>query len=243
MVILALETALGACSAAVLDGEAVRAHAFEHLGRGHAERLMPMIGEVMAAAGLGYDAVDALAVSVGPGTFTGVRIGLAAARGLALALDRPLIGVSTLEAVATAALLADPALAAEPALTIIHDARRGEVYMQSFVPDVGGAGFPRCRPLDQALALPYAAVAAHIPPVARAVFGTGVALVREPLMALGRSLDLADDPAQADAAVIARMAAALLADGGAPGPVRPLYLRSPDAKLPGGLTLAAAQSL
>jgi len=98
--ILAFDTALGACSAAVWADGLVLARAFEPRSRGHAEALLPMIEAVLAEAGLRLDALDRLAVTVGPGSFAGTRVGLAAARGLALATGLPLVGVTTLEAVA-----------------------------------------------------------------------------------------------------------------------------------------------
>ena len=104
MKILAVDTALGACSVALLRGEEVLAHIFEPMDRGHAERLAPMVDEAMKAAKTDFAALDRLAVTVGPGTFTGQRVGLAFMRGLRLALKRPLTGVTTLEAIAAAAM-------------------------------------------------------------------------------------------------------------------------------------------
>ncbi len=95
----------------------------EPMERGQAERLLPLLEEMLAEAGAGWGDLDALAVCTGPGNFTGLRIGVAAARGLALALGRPAIGVTRLEALAEGA--AGPALAA-------IDARRGAVYVQAF---------------------------------------------------------------------------------------------------------------
>ncbi|RMD63862.1 MAG: tRNA (adenosine(37)-N6)-threonylcarbamoyltransferase complex dimerization subunit type 1 TsaB, partial [Alphaproteobacteria bacterium] len=99
---LALDAAGAACSAALWRDGAVRARRFEVMSRGQAERLVPMIQDVMAAAGQAYAALDAVAVACGPGGFTGVRIALATARGLALAQHLPLVGVSSFEAVAAA---------------------------------------------------------------------------------------------------------------------------------------------
>src|SRR5258708_35827499 len=104
MKILAVDTALGACSVALLDGNNVLAHIFEAMDRGHAERLAPMVEETMEKAGADFSALDRLGVTIGPGTFTGQRVGLAFMRGLRLALRLPLTGVTTLEAMATAAM-------------------------------------------------------------------------------------------------------------------------------------------
>lgn len=98
--ILAIDTALGACATAIAAGEDVRALRSEPMARGHAERLAPLVAELMADAGLAFADLDRIVVTTGPGSFTGVRVGLSFARALALALDRPCIGVGSLEAFA-----------------------------------------------------------------------------------------------------------------------------------------------
>ena len=124
MRLLAIDTAMAACSAAVLEegADLPRAAACVAMERGHAEALAPMVAEAMAKARLGFRDLDRIAVTIGPGTFTGVRIGLALARGLGLALAVPVIGIETLTAIA----------ANEPAdglpLLVAADARREEVY-------------------------------------------------------------------------------------------------------------------
>src|SRR5580658_4603040 len=100
--LLAVDTALGACSVALLEGDEVRAHIFEAMDRGHAERLAPMVDEAMTAANADFARLTRLAVTTGPGTFTGQRVGLAFMRGLRVALKKPLIGITTLEAMAFA---------------------------------------------------------------------------------------------------------------------------------------------
>jgi len=124
--ILALDTSVAHCAAVLLDRERVVVARSEAMAKGQAERLMPMLVEVLAEGGAGWRDLEALAVGVGPGNFTGVRIAVAAARGLALALQVPALGVSTLEAVAYG--LARP-------LAVVDDARRGEVYLQVFTAD------------------------------------------------------------------------------------------------------------
>ncbi|GAB4384892.1 tRNA (adenosine(37)-N6)-threonylcarbamoyltransferase complex dimerization subunit type 1 TsaB [Albidovulum sp.] len=99
-VILAFDSSAAHCAAALLRGETVVDARAETMGRGQAERLMPMLEEMLAAAGLGWRDLDAIGVGTGPGNFTGIRISVAAARGLALALGIPAIGVSAFEAAA-----------------------------------------------------------------------------------------------------------------------------------------------
>src|SRR5580698_5110719 len=121
MMILAVDTALGACSVAVLDGDTILAHRFEEMTRGHAEALAPMVEAVMRQAGVAFTQLDRLAVTTGPGTFTGQRVGLAFMRGVRVALKKPLIGITTLEAMAFAT-------GAERAAAI-HDAKRDVAYL------------------------------------------------------------------------------------------------------------------
>src|SRR6185312_2218624 len=139
--LLAVDTALGACSVAVLDGEKIRAHECVEMARGHAEALAPMVARAMT--GIAFDALDRLAVTTGPGTFTGQRVGLAFMRGLRIALKRPLIGVTTLEAMAAA-------VKAKRAATI-HDAKRDEAYLLLW--ENGQTVFePAVMPFAQAIA-------------------------------------------------------------------------------------------
>jgi tRNA threonylcarbamoyladenosine biosynthesis protein TsaB len=208
-----------------MDGERVLAHRFEVRTRGHAEALMPMLSAVMAEAGVTPATLGALAVTIGPGTFTGLRVGLAAARGLALARALPLVGVTTLEAVAAPVAARDG-----ETIAAAFDARRGEIYLQVF----DAAHAPVCEPMIVALD----AALAHLPGASFVAVGTGAALVAEMLATKGLACRLAENAPQPDALAVAKIAHARLA---AHGPDRfraapaPLYLRAPDAKLPGGL--------
>src|SRR5271155_2637574 len=121
---LAVDTALGACSVAITSDGATLAHHWVPMPRGHAEALAPMVERAMADAGVAFADLDRLAVTTGPGTFTGQRVGLAFMRGLRIALGKPLIGLTTLEVMAAAA----GAEARTPPVAVLHEAKRGEVY-------------------------------------------------------------------------------------------------------------------
>ena len=123
MIVLGLDTCLNACSVAVLDGGTVLAHRSETMARGHQERLAPMARAVMEDAGLKFDRLERIGATVGPGSFTGLRVGVAFAKGLASALAIPAVGVGALEALAAEA---DGLVAA------VIDARRDQFYLQVF---------------------------------------------------------------------------------------------------------------
>jgi tRNA threonylcarbamoyladenosine biosynthesis protein TsaB len=209
--LLAAETALGACSVAVLDGGKVLAHRFREMTRGHAEALAPMVEEAMREAGIGFSALDRLAVTTGPGTFTGQRVGLAFMRGLRVGLKKPLIGVTTLETMA-AATGANRAAA-------IHDAKREEAYLLLWE---NGATIlaPTVMPFDEAVTR----IRAFGP---CALCGTG-ALAAHAMLEGGFALT---DIRQPDALWVARLA---MTRPEPDRPPAPLYLRAPDAKLPAG---------
>ena len=218
MKILAVDTALGACSVALLEGDRPLAHIFEPMERGHAERLAPMVDEAMKQACVEFAALNRLAVTVGPGTFTGQRVGLAFMRGLRLALHIPLTGVTTLEAMAMAAMAETGSLKA----AAIHDARRAEAYL--LLRD----GETVVQP---PVVLPFADAVTRIAAFGPcALAGTGAASAHEKL---GRGFSVSAIR-QPDALWVARLAQKYPATAEAPGP---LYLRAPDAKLPGGKSL------
>lgn len=228
MRILAIDTSLAACSAAVLDDGALLAHRYEHLGRGHAEALMPMIEDVRTAAGLEYAALDLIAVSVGPGTFTGVRVGVAAARALSLAANVPARGFTSLHILAAGAVQSGAAGPMDCLVAAI-DAKRGEVYVQSFGPKLSPYSPPELCSLDDA--------AAGAPTGPGWIVGTGSELLHAHLAKLGSALAVSAAPDQPDAKVLAHIAAERAGPGkgastGPVQPVRPLYLRAPDARLP-----------
>lgn len=227
MKLLAIDTAANLCAACVYDetqvGEAGRV--VLDLGKGHAERLMEVIGDALAEAGATYEDLDAVAVSVGPGSFTGVRVGVAAARGLALALAIPAIGVTTLEALAEEARALHPR---RPVLAVI-DAGRGDVYATAFAPD------GEC--LMDPVALPHAdaaALAAGMDERASGLVLTGSA-ARGLATGTGRVFTIAGEAATADISTYAAIAAARAS--GPVNPPRPLYLRDADARPQTGFSL------
>ena len=229
-VLLAIDTAGERCAACVLDAgtDRILARADPPIGRGHAERLFGIIDGVLAQADLAYGDLGRIAVTVGPGSFTGIRVGVAAARGLALALAVPAVGVTTLEALAAAG-----AQHPESPVLAVQDAKRGEVYAALF--DAGGfvlGSACALRPGD------LDAFCAPIPPnETLRLVGSGLEIASQALA--GRRL--APDPSAAvDIAAVARIAARRT-----PGePPRPLYLRGADAKPQGsGLKAAPAPAI
>jgi len=220
--ILAVDTALGACSAAVVEGTRVLGEEWREMPRGHAEALAPMVEVLMRGAGLCFAQLDRLAVTTGPGTFTGQRVGLAFMRALALALKKPAIGVTTLDAMAEEALAKDESAGWA---IIAADAKRGEVYL---------CARRRMAPLLAPLLVTLDSVVTHIEAAARelgsrvVVAGTAADSVISLLRAAGLQ-PLDSEIRQPRARYVAFLAASLEASS----PPKPLYLRPPDAKLPG----------
>src|SRR5512140_285041 len=149
MLILAIDTALDACAAGVLDTETGKllAQESEAMKRGHAEALMPLIARVMKASGIAFSALDRIAVTTGPGSFTGLRVGISAARGIALAADRPVVGVTTLTAYAAPIVSQN---AEHPVLSAI-DARHDHVYFQAVAGNGSSLIRPQVGPIEEAL--------------------------------------------------------------------------------------------
>jgi len=226
MKLLALETATEACSVAVwVDGEVHER--FQIAPRRHAELTLPWAEALLAEAGVAKSQLDAIAVGRGPGAFTGVRLAIALAQGIALALDRPVLPVSTLAALAMRAE-GDRILAA-------IDARMGEVYFGAFERDGDAllplAGEVVARP--DAVDVPAGAAWHGV--------GTGFAAADGVLTTrLGARLQTVDATALPHAADVARLGAWLFAQGGAVAPERiePAYLRDNVA-----LTIAEQQAL
>ena len=225
--ILALDAAGGACSVALWASGRVLSCRFVTMSRGQSERLVPMIGAVMADWPGGFAALDALAVTTGPGGFTGVRIGLATARGLALARRLPLIGLSSFEVAAAATTEAERAGRTVVALI---DSKRSDVFAQGFGADLTALADPREVALTGlAEALPGGPLI-----LTGDAAEKGLAILRK----AGReTLKLAGAAGPADAAVLAARAAWHYGRGdqggvGQGGTVKPIYLRPPDVTPP-----------
>ena len=214
MIVLALDCSLDACSAAIYDSDRaqVLSQNFAAMTRGQAEAIAPMARDVVTEAKLDMAGIDRIAVTLGPGTFTGIRIGLAFAKGLGLTLNRPVIGIDTLRAIAA------NTGAATTAIAVVNDARQGQVYFALFK---NGATVlaPRRVALAEAVAL--------LPQGAIAVMGTMKhVLVAEAVRDDVTILEAGDIPIAANFAPLAVAETPIL------GPLRPLYLAQSYAKLP-----------
>ncbi|HXQ50280.1 MAG TPA: tRNA (adenosine(37)-N6)-threonylcarbamoyltransferase complex dimerization subunit type 1 TsaB [Stellaceae bacterium] len=218
MNVLALDCAGRGCAAAVLTASGVAARRVRAMERGQAEALMPMIDDVLAEASMRFADLDLLAVTVGPGSFTGVRIGLAAARGLALATGLPLVGITSF---AAAAAGVPPARRGGRPLAVALDSKREEIFLQVFAPDgpVLAAG----------VMVERAAIEAALPP--GPVLVAGDAAARLVSWVPGRAA-LASGTGLPDPGDIARLALASWRPGQTLSPPRPLYLRAPDTTPP-----------
>lgn len=230
--VLAFDTATPATAVALLTaGGGVRTRQHEPAAGerpGHASELLPLALALLAEAGIGWSALDRVAVGVGPGTFTGLRIGVATARALAQAHDLPLVPVSTLRALAAGAAEADEA---PGGVTVaVLDARRGEAFAAAW--RGGAAADPRSEPLLAPAALGPAALAEAVRGLAAGALaiGDGALRFRHEMEAAGAVVP-ADGSAfhRVDAAVHCRLAVA--AEPVARDAVLPAYLRLPDAEL------------
>jgi tRNA threonylcarbamoyladenosine biosynthesis protein TsaB len=225
MRVLAIDTALEACSVAILDTDHsdVRVHESVPMQRGHAEALMPLIASLLDRAQLAFAALDRVAVTTGPGSFTGLRVGIAAARGIALAASKPAIGLSTL------ATFAAPFIAADDTLPVVVaiDARHDHVYLQVFGPGGRTVVAPRVAPLREALRVSVTGAPRITGTAANKLAALWPAGERAPTAVEQRSAPNID--------WVARLGAAATDTG---TPPKPLYLRAPDAHPQDAMQLA-----
>ena len=208
MIALGIDVCTGACAVAVVDGDRVLASISETMGRGHVERLAPMVDEALASAGIAPSGLATIAVTTGPGSFTGARLGVSFARGFALASGARAVGVTVFEAIADAL----------PGTVIVAlDGRREDLFVQHF--DAG-------HPFGEPLAFPVGEawiVAEDASPFTIAGSGSDLLLSHAPA-AIREAATIADAgfPPQAVARLGMHKADAL--------PPAPLYMRAPDAK-------------
>lgn len=223
-IVLALDAAGLASSVAVAAGDELLAAERIDSAHGQAEHLMPLVEQAMRRAGLAAADLDLIAATVGPGSFTGLRAGLAAARGIALALDRPLLGVTGFAAVA-----ANLAIAAgsEAALLVALESRRADLYVQVFDARRRPCGAPAAVMPEQLAGAVAAAVGAAPLRVAGDAAGRAAAA-----LAARPSVRLVPDSAP-DAQGVWRAALARWRAGERVAEARPLYLRPPGVTFPG----------
>jgi tRNA threonylcarbamoyladenosine biosynthesis protein TsaB len=217
MLILAIDTALDACAAGVLDTEAGQLVATESqaMKRGHAEALMPLIARVMKASGIAFSELDRIAVTTGPGSFTGLRVGLSAARGIGLAAGKPVVGVTTLTAYAAPLV----SLNAEHPVISAIDARHDHVYFQAVAGNGSSLIRPQVAPVEEALGASRLG-AVHL-------VGNAAGMLADRWPADAQPPFAVDEQAAPDIAWVAWLGAAV---SPATAPARPFYLRAPDAK-------------
>jgi tRNA threonylcarbamoyladenosine biosynthesis protein TsaB len=217
MLILAIDTALDACAAGVLDTDAAKVIAQESqsMKRGHAEALMPLIARVIKEAGIGFASLDRIAVTTGPGSFTGLRVGLSAARGIALAANRPVVGLTTLTAYAAPVVGRN---AEQPVISAI-DARHGQVYFQVVSGDGSSLMRPRVGPIEEALGASRFGAPYLVGNAAKILGDRWPADAPPPF-----KVEALPAP---DITWVAWLGAAVNPDT---APARPYYLRAPDAK-------------
>lgn len=231
---LAIDTAGSACSAAVTRGGEVLVSEYRAMRHGHGEALLPMIERVMTAAGLAPARLEIVAAATGPGGFTGIRVGLAAAHGIALAAAARLVGISSFEAVAAA--VGSVAARDGRSLLVALDSRREDLYVQLFARAEGGTLAEPQAVLPRALAdyLEAAGLPANGPLL---IAGDAAAAAAGALE--GRSGVAVADNSAPDALGVAAAVLRLLSDG-ATGPARPLYLRPPDVTMPKSRQVSAS---
>jgi tRNA threonylcarbamoyladenosine biosynthesis protein TsaB len=219
MLILAIDTALDACAAGVLDTGAGKLIAQESqaMKRGHAEALMPLIARVIKESGIAFASLDRIAVTTGPGSFTGLRVGLSAARGIALAANKPVVGLTTLTAYAAPVVSEN---AEQPVISAI-DARHDHVYFQVVSGNGSSLIRPRVAPVEEALGASRFGAPYLVGNAAKILADRWPAHAPPPFK-------VNPQPAP-DIAWVAWLGAAVSPNT---APARPYYLRAPDAKLP-----------
>ena len=225
MALLAFDVAGNACSAAVWCRNKIVAHVSEELERGQAERLAPMLKSVMDRAALAFSQLEIIAVTVGPGSFTGIRIGLSMAKSLALATGRPLYGVTTFKLQMS---ILSPAVWREGPVMIVLETKRDDFYVQIYGPDQ--------LPLGPAADVPSQALASYVTDLT----GSGAALtlagdgINRAATAMENEFGLClhrQENSTPDARDLARLVVSEAEAGRPSAPLDPFYLRPPDVRL------------
>lgn len=221
MNILALDTATSSCSAALWKNGGVRSHRLRAMAHGQSEALMGMVQDVLAEAACGFAELDLLAVTTGPGSFTGLRVGLAAARGLALARNLPCLGVTTLETVAHQVSENERA---GKTLLVLLESKRDDIYAQTFSAGLEPLSAPEAVNPNDLVRLVSAAPTL--------IVGDAAERGASALAQAGVKATISNAPGVPDAATAAMIAAMRWRPGDKPPPPVPLYLRPPDAVIP-----------
>jgi len=225
MLILAIDTALAAAAACVYDAAADRVVAEERilLERGHAEAIVPLLQRVASQIPGGFASIARVAVTTGPGSFTGIRVGIAAAKAIGIAQDVDVVGISTLSALAAPLLAGDG-----PNVGCVIDARHGNVYFECFG--------PRGAVVHEAAVLPVRQAASRLSDAPTLLTGPGATLVAIEAWSQGRKAEIAGESVSPSVEFVARLGAVAEAEE---SPARPFYLKAADVT-PSGSILAQA---
>jgi len=190
--------------------------------RGHAEALLPLIERVMAQVEGGFASLDRIAVTVGPGSFTGIRVAISAARGFGVALDIPVVGVSTLAAFAAPLVLGPKPASPKPSIIVSAiDARHGQVYLQACSQTGAILMAPTVLPLAEAIE--------KLPPGPLRITGSAAPLLAIAAWSTHRAAEVEGEIVATPILYVARLG--MIADPAA-APPRPLYIKAPDVKPP-----------
>jgi len=227
--IIGIDSSTGACSIAVCRGGAMLAHFREDMTRGQSERLAPMAEAGLAAAGLGFPDLEAIAVTRGPGSFTGLRIGMSFAKGLGQALGIPVFGITGFDAVARAVFATEAAVG--HGVAVILESRRADLFLQIFTTEGAPDGPPvALPPEDIASSLGQTGAAPLL--LAGDAADKVLAVLDQQAAAMVRSSSITAPDAREVALIGLEMAAGLAEGWNTPPPLEPLYLRAPDVTAP-----------
>ncbi|MCZ4281298.1 tRNA (adenosine(37)-N6)-threonylcarbamoyltransferase complex dimerization subunit type 1 TsaB [Kiloniella laminariae] len=221
-IFLGLDTAGSSCSVAIVRAGKILASRLEEMRRGQSERLLPMINEVLSVTGLELSDMSGFAVTTGPGGFTGVRIGLAAAQGFALACDKPLVGINNFDVLARA--VPSEEKDSVESLTVLLDAKRAELFAQCFTSEL--------KPLTEPFAVSPDQLAPRLPSGKNLLVGDAVEQAEEFLAKAKIDYTVSRAIPRADASCLLLLALEKGLFKQKAHRLHPLYLRAPDVSLP-----------